>query len=64
MKVYHIFTDNKDEFTEDYKIALALFDHFKTKFGTARLYVEHQTDDEDHDFISEDCIKSFGGFPA
>jgi hypothetical protein len=64
MKIYHVFTNNIDEFTEDYRTALVFFEHFKKTRGCARLYFEIQTDDENHDFISEDCIKSFGDYPA
>ena len=63
-KIYHIFTNNHDDWTSDYKEALSIYNDFKKEFGCARLYEElwanPKTDDE---FIEENCLKSTGEYP-
>ncbi len=59
-KAYHVFTNEQDEYVEDYSKALVLFTKWVTEYGSARLYEETFEDDE---LQSEDCIGSFGYFP-
>lgn len=65
IKVYHIFTHNTDEWLDDYKDALVLFEEFIEDYGCARLYVEVYEDDQaiKDDEMTENCIKSYGDWP-
>ncbi len=60
--IYHIFTDNRDVWREDYSQARTWFKHFKRAYGTARLY-EEVLDDEG-ETVEENYLRSFGPFPA
>lgn len=65
MKIlYHIFTNNNDDWTNNLKEALAIFEEFKKEYGCARLYEEKwentRVDDEP---VEENCIKSYGEWP-
>lgn len=55
--VYHIFTNNTDEYLTDKKEAVKLFQEWAKEYGCARLY-ESKTIDEDGD-----CIMSEGEYP-
>ena len=63
--IYHIFTNNRDEWLEDYEEAKKLFKEWSKEFGCARLYEESwnnpKIDDEAKD---ETCLKSFGAWPC
>jgi len=64
MKTYHIFTNNQDEWLDDKKEAIKLFNKFKKEFGCARLYeIDTETEDEDGVYADGDCIKSYGEYP-
>lgn len=60
--VYHVFTDNRDEWTRDLGEAKALFTTWGEEFGCARLYCELR--DEDGETIEEDCLEATGPYPA
>jgi len=61
--IYHIFTDNRDEYTDDYAEAEKIFKQFK-EYGCARLYEEIWNEEEDRDEpIEENCLKSYGSYP-
>ena len=61
MKIlYHVFTDNRDEYVENLARAKRLFNEFK-EYGSARLYEQVWTEDEDCE-PEEDCLLSFGPF--
>lgn len=60
--MYHVFTDNTDEWTPDILEANRLFDEFVSDTGCARLYQElHEIDGE---CLEEDCLRSKGRYPS
>jgi len=62
--IYHIFTDNRDEWEDDLKVAKRIFKDFVKEYGCARLYEEvWDTAEEYDDPIEESCIKSYGEYP-
>ena len=46
IEIYHVFTDGKDLWTENYRFARKLYDHWVKWHGTARLYVQRYEDEE------------------
>ncbi len=65
--VYHVFTDNKDLWTQDYKFARKLYNHWKKANGKARLYKEGYEDEEgmlNSEMIEEECLLAYGDFPT
>jgi len=66
MKLYHVFTDEKDLWTKDYRFARKLYNHWKKTKGTARLYKEVYENEEamlSNEMLEEDCILAYGPFP-
>lgn len=64
--VYHVFTDRKDLWTQDYRFARKLFNHWKKTRGAARLYKEVYENEEamlNDEMLEEDCLLSYGPFP-
>lgn len=61
--MYHVFTNNCDEWVETKKEAIRIFKQFVTDERCARLYVEEYEKVEDDEPIREDCLKSFGAYP-
>jgi len=61
MMIYHIFTDNRDEFRESLEEAKQLFYKYIDEHGKACLYQNEEN--EDGETLSEDCIESYGDFP-
>jgi hypothetical protein len=64
--VYHVFTDNKDLWTQNYRFARKLFNYWKKAYDAARLYEEVYANEEgvlNGEMIEEDCLLSFGPFP-
>ncbi len=64
--VYHVFTDEKDWWTGNYKLARKLYNHWKKANGAARLYKESYESEEallNDDMLEEECLLSFGPFP-
>ena len=62
--MYHVFTNNNDDWTDDYGKAVNMFSEFKNGYGCARLYEEKwKNPDIDDEPIEENCIKSFGEWP-
>jgi len=64
--VYHVFTDEKDLWTKNYRFARKLFNHWKKTKGAARLYKEVYENEEaiiGNEMLDEDCILSYGPFP-
>ncbi len=57
---YHVFTDMRDEWFDDYTEAVALFEQWAKEFGCARLYEETCIPDEQD---TEDCLMSIGEYP-
>ena len=60
--IYHIFTDNRDVWEEDYAIARSWYKHFAKAYGSARL--NWDVSNEDGETIEEECLLSYGPFPA
>ncbi len=63
---YHVFTDEKDLWTKNYRFARKLYNHWKKTKGTARLYKEVYENEEamlNDEMLEEDCILSYGPFP-
>ncbi len=64
--IYHVFTDEKDLWTKDYRFARKLYNHWKKTKGTARLYKEVYENEEaiiSDEMLEEDCILTYGPFP-
>ncbi len=64
--VYHVFTDGKDLWTQDYRFARKFFTHWKKANGSARLYKEVYEDEEamlNDEMLEEECLHSFGPYP-
>ena len=64
--VYHVFTDEKDLWTKDYRFARKLYSHWKKTKGAARLYKEVYDNEEamlNDEIIEKDCILAYGPFP-
>lgn len=60
--LYHVFTDNADEWYEDEREAITAYDRLITANNNARLYVDIQ--DEADETIKEDCLMSFSDYPS
>src|SRR5712691_978116 len=58
--VYHVFTDGKDVWTNQRKMANLVFRRFSRAYGTARLYEERYTDRANEEMESEKCLRSYG----
>jgi hypothetical protein len=66
MTVYHVFTDERDLWTQEYRFARKLYTYWKKSRGTARLYKEVYADEEamlNDEKIVEDCLLAYGPFP-
>ena len=62
MKIYHIFTNNNDEWTESYKEAKKIYKDFIKEYGNARLYEEiYEKDNEE--MIEEKYLLGYGSYP-
>lgn len=62
--IYHIFTNNRDEWLSNYDRAVELFNDWSKEFGCARLYEEKWNNPKTNDQAQEeDCIKSYGYYP-
>ena len=64
--VYHVFTDEKDLWTQDYRFAKKLYNHWKKSKGTARLYKEVYENEEamlSDEMLEEECLFTYGPFP-
>jgi hypothetical protein len=63
-KVYHVFTDGMDVWTGKRRKAEKLYRRLVRENGVARLYEERYRDRENEVMLSENCLKSYGGYPA
>jgi len=64
--VYHVFTHEKDLWTQDYRFARKLYKHWKKSTGTARLYKEVYENEEamfNDEMLEEECLLAYGPFP-
>lgn len=63
--IYHIFTNNRDEWLDDYNEAHSLFKEWVKEYSCARLFEEKWENPEvDAEEIEETCLESFGPFPS
>ena len=60
--MYHVFSNEIDEYTESEVLANATFDEWVEEYGCARLFEEHYEEDGD-EMIDEFCIRSEGSYP-
>ena len=61
--MYHIFSDNRDEWIRDRTEADELYDYWLSEYGSTRLYSCEYNEAEDiYDDI--DCLRSNGDFPV
>ena len=64
--VYHVFTDRKDLWTQDYYFASKLYKYWKKSRGTVRLYKEIYENEEamlNDEMLEVECLFAFGPFP-
>ena len=64
--VYHAFTDEKDWWTQDYKLARKFYNHWKKANDAARLFKEVYEDEEamlNSEMFDEDCLLFYGPYP-
>jgi len=61
--MYHIFSDNYDEWLIDLKKAVSIARKLARKYGCVRIYKETDWDEEVGLFTNEDCILKHGSFP-
>lgn len=62
--VFHVFTHNRDLFTENLALAIGYYKRWKRLYRCARLYIEIYTDRQNNEMIYEDCLLSVGEFPS
>ncbi len=61
--VFHVFSDNKDIWTQDTHYAYETFCMWVARFDRGRLYIELYEDRENDVLVHEDCLLSHGDFP-
>ncbi len=67
VRVYHVFADNRDTFTEDAEEAVRVYAHYAEEHGDSRLYEEIYRDREameNDEMLTEDCLLATGEFPT
>ena len=62
--VFHVFTHERDLWTENLALALGFYKRWKRLYRCARLYIEVYTDRQNDAMIYEDCLLSVGDFPS
>jgi hypothetical protein len=62
--VFHVFSDNRDIWTQDTLYAYKTFCLWVEKYDSARLYIELYEDRENDDTFLEDCLLSLGDYPS
>jgi hypothetical protein len=66
IEIYHVFTDGKDLWTENYRFARKLYDHWRKWHGTARLYVERYENEEalvNDEMLEQELLFGYGYYP-
>jgi hypothetical protein len=66
IEVYHVFTDGKDLWTQNYRFARKLYDHWKKWYGTARFYVQRYENEEalvNDEMFEEELLFGYSYFP-
>ncbi len=61
IEIYHIFTDNRDEYRENLEEAKQLFYKYIDEHGKARLYID--IENQNGETLEEDCLEAYGDFP-
>ena len=59
---WHVFTNERDDWFDNFDEAKALFTKWGEEFGCARLYIEVRYE-SDGELDYEDCIENIGEFP-
>lgn len=62
--VFHVFSDNRDIWTQDTHAAFETFNRWARKYEAARLYIELYEDRENDEMVHEDCLLSVGDYPG
>lgn len=66
-KLYHVFTEDFDEWTSDERearqLAYTLIRQQGRKYANVRIYIETNWDNEEGLFTDEDCYFAIGNFP-
>ena len=64
--VYHVFTNGKDLWTQEYRFARKLYEFWKKSRGAVRLYKEVYENEEaiiSGEMLEEECLLASGPFP-
>ena len=63
--IYHVFSNNVDEYFTNLKEASKIFIQFKKEYGCSRLYKQNLITGEDglEEIDDENCLKSYGEWP-
>ena len=61
--LYHVFSNDIDEYLIDLKKAIHLAKKLRRKFGCVRIYKQTIWNETEGIFEDGDCILSYGGFP-
>jgi hypothetical protein len=64
--VFHVFTDGKDLWTQDYRFARKLYDHWKKSRSAARFYKDVYEDEAgmlSDEMIEEQWLMGYGDYP-
>jgi len=61
--MYHVFTDNKDEYIVDKKEAIKLAKEWGKDYGCSRIYEQKEWNEDEGVFEDGDCVFSIGNFP-
>ena len=66
MIVYHVFSDEKDLWTQDYRFARKLYAYWRETTGAAHLYKEVYANEAgvlNNDMLEAECLLSYGPLP-
>jgi len=61
--IYHVFTDRRDYYTEEYRLARKVFNHWARAMGCVRLYEIVFANEENYETEAEDCLMAQGPYP-
>jgi hypothetical protein len=61
--VFHVFTHDRDLWTENLAMALLYYKRWKKLYRCARLYIEVYEDRVNDVMLYENCLLSVGDFP-
>ncbi len=61
--VLHVFTNNRDVWFQDTRLAFETYQNWVERYNSARLYIELYINRENDEMEHEDCLLSHGDFP-